>query len=54
MRWFAPSDDAHPDRRRHRTTDELWSDLVTAWENFEDDPNHWTARALLEANNPDP
>jgi hypothetical protein len=34
-------------------TDELWNELVTAWENFEDAPSHETALALMEANNPD-
>jgi hypothetical protein len=33
-------------------TDELWTDLATPWENFEDCPSYETALALL-ANNPD-
>ena len=31
-------------------TDELWSELVTAWENFEDAPSYQTAFVLLEVN----
>ncbi|SHG10219.1 hypothetical protein SAMN05443248_0289 [Bradyrhizobium erythrophlei] len=32
-----------------KTQDELWSDLATAWGNFEDAPSHQTARALAQA-----
>jgi hypothetical protein len=34
-------------------TDEQFNEITTAWENYEDDPNPRTARALLEANNPE-
>jgi hypothetical protein len=32
-------------------TYEIWRNLVTAWENFENAPSHETARALVEAIN---
>jgi hypothetical protein len=32
-----------------KTQHELWSDLATAWENFENAPSDRTARAFAEA-----
>jgi hypothetical protein len=38
-----------PKHMTTKTQDALWSDLATAWENFEHAPSHQTARALAEA-----